>query len=59
MLHSMFCIWKVLPPSLVASELLCLIPQDMAKAKKGSGMTKKVADLLVSVLAEADFFLPV
>jgi len=55
----MFCIWKVLPPSLVASELLCLIPQDMAKAKKGSGMTKKVADLLVSVLAEADFFLPV
>src|SRR5712664_2149985 len=35
------------------NELHYLITQDMAKPKKGSGMTKKVADLLVDVLAEA------
>jgi len=38
---------------LVENELHSLIPQDMAKAKGGNGMTKKVADLLVDVLAEA------
>ncbi len=52
MLRFMLCIWKVLPPSLVENELHCLIPQDVAEPKKGGGMTKKVADLLVDVLSE-------
>jgi len=42
-----------LVPFLVEGELHCLIRKIRQEPKRGIGMTKKVADLLVDVLAEA------